>query len=605
METVKGAVRRASQAAQSVAALPSSLISTIIDHRRDDKPGAENDEDFIAMHAKDRVNLTLRSTPSRDAPTVNALSTKAGILLKRNEQGLWQKRFVCIVPHMFLYYFDSENSESPRGVVDLHLFTNLSIEGADGNILKLAPPPEANNLKSYYFQSDDPNILSNWITCLHRDRYQVIKDERDAYQQLQDQFSGEMDSATKNIELSAIDKERMQIEVAEAKKESEKALQTLQSLLLNIGVPRDEVGTYNCPSLAAQAVSKYSNELKEKLERKMHQMLEKSSIDKRENDQRIENYESQLEHEKSEKKRIELALLQENENINKQLREVKHEVDKTNLNLQLVMTEKANLENKLNTILEQKKVLIKEVKLLRSKVEQSSKLKIDSANEINSHVRDKSPSVDIEHPETATFSSSDDLLKEASLTGIFNSFHSHDAPKIETSVTTQKNNHDDEKDWEIPAAVALKSIPWLSPEQRILVEDRVKNISQHDNNIAVSPPTVSGEKRTSFSMMGSLFSQTYGSNLSSTNNTSISSHGDNAGSSSELNTFFDSPLTSGVESDASVQMKSVLKCLRCDGTVEGPKYSTCRCKIPALVPEDIDSSSNSKRNSIFNIIFNK
>lgn len=31
-----------------------------------------------------------------------------------------------------------------------------------------------------------------------------------------------------------------------------------------------------------------------------------------------------------------------------------------------------------------------------------------------------------------------------------------------------------------------------------------------------------------------------------------------------------------------------LQCLRCDGSVEGPKYSTCTCKVPALQAEDVD-----------------
>jgi len=34
-----------------------------------------------------------------------------------------------------------------------------------------------------------------------------------------------------------------------------------------------------------------------------------------------------------------------------------------------------------------------------------------------------------------------------------------------------------------------------------------------------------------------------------------------------------------------------LNCLRCAGTVEGPKYSTCKCSVPALMPEDLQSSS--------------
>lgn len=31
-----------------------------------------------------------------------------------------------------------------------------------------------------------------------------------------------------------------------------------------------------------------------------------------------------------------------------------------------------------------------------------------------------------------------------------------------------------------------------------------------------------------------------------------------------------------------------LQCLRCNGSVEGPKYSTCTCKVPALQAEDVD-----------------
>ena len=38
-------------------------------------------------------------------------------------------------------------------------------------------------------------------------------------------------------------------------------------------------------------------------------------------------------------------------------------------------------------------------------------------------------------------------------------------------------------------------------------------------------------------------------------------------------------------------LSSVPICLRCHGTVEGPKYSTCKCKIPAMTPEDLNKSS--------------
>ena len=35
------------------------------------------------------------------------LSSKAGWLVKRNEQHVWQRRWCCVVPHTFLYYFEA------------------------------------------------------------------------------------------------------------------------------------------------------------------------------------------------------------------------------------------------------------------------------------------------------------------------------------------------------------------------------------------------------------------------------------------------------------------------------------------------------------------
>lgn len=59
--------------------------------------------------------------------------------------------------------------------------------------------------------------------------------------------------------------------------------------------------------------------------------------------------------------------------------------------------------------------------------------------------------------------------------------------------------------------------------------------------------------------------------------------------------FFSSAFSFGKEKesvaadDAPGRMPSAqrLRCLRCDGTVEGPKYSTCKCDVPALNKEDL------------------
>ena len=40
-------------------------------------------------------------------------------------------------------------------------------------------------------------------------------------------------------------------------------------------------------------------------------------------------------------------------------------------------------------------------------------------------------------------------------------------------------------------------------------------------------------------------------------------------------------------------------CYRCNGTVEGPKYSTCKCKVPAMCPEDVKKKKRSLVGSLF------
>jgi hypothetical protein len=51
---------------------------------------------------------------------------------------MWQKRYCCLVPHMFLYYFESDVADSPRGIIDLEYFTDLDIQNE--NVLKISTP---------------------------------------------------------------------------------------------------------------------------------------------------------------------------------------------------------------------------------------------------------------------------------------------------------------------------------------------------------------------------------------------------------------------------------------------------------------------------------
>mmetsp|Transcript_21771 Transcript_21771/g.62428 ORF Transcript_21771/g.62428 Transcript_21771/m.62428 type:complete len:1128 (-) Transcript_21771:120-3503(-) len=53
------------------------------------------------------TTMTVKSAPPRSPEVVTMLSSKSGWLVKRNEQHVWQRRWCCVVPHTFLYYFEA------------------------------------------------------------------------------------------------------------------------------------------------------------------------------------------------------------------------------------------------------------------------------------------------------------------------------------------------------------------------------------------------------------------------------------------------------------------------------------------------------------------
>ncbi len=67
------------------------------------------------------------------------------------------------------------------------------------------------------------------MASMHRDRYMVVRDERDAYQQLQDQFSGQMDFTTKMIEEYGVEKDRLTQEISKGQKLIESLIGVFQN----------------------------------------------------------------------------------------------------------------------------------------------------------------------------------------------------------------------------------------------------------------------------------------------------------------------------------------------------------------------------------------
>eukprot|EP01031_Cornospumella_fuschlensis_P033956 gene33956-41092_t len=215
-------VRRAAANVQHVTSTVTSTVSTVANvatgrrnssMRTDSNPASS---DGLAANAKDKVTLLLKCTPSKDALTTSSLAVKAGYLMKRNEQGNWQNRFLCVVPHMFLYYYDNDMGEAPRGVIDLELYTNVTRE--DG-VLKVMPSDDGPGLRSFYFNHDDPEYLNEWITSLIRDRYHAVCDERNAYQQMQFDLTGAIDQASTLRKMSEREREDLEKQLSVAQRE--------------------------------------------------------------------------------------------------------------------------------------------------------------------------------------------------------------------------------------------------------------------------------------------------------------------------------------------------------------------------------------------------
>ena len=61
------------------------------------------------------TTCTIKSAPPRTPEVMSMLGTKCGWLVKRNEQHVWQKRWCCVVPHTFLYYFEASPAAKENG----------------------------------------------------------------------------------------------------------------------------------------------------------------------------------------------------------------------------------------------------------------------------------------------------------------------------------------------------------------------------------------------------------------------------------------------------------------------------------------------------------
>ena len=189
----------------------------------------------LASQNSSNTTMTIKSSPPKSAPAMAALGVRAGTLTKRNEQHVWQRRFCAVVPQTLLYYFEGEDADTPRGVIDLEYYTEITAE--PNNVLRLATPDDL-PLRAFYFQADSEDERNAWMSVLSRERFFVVRDERDAYQELQQDFQAQSAEVATMMAGVHAEKETAQHRLDDAERESGEATAQLRALVTNLGVPQ-------------------------------------------------------------------------------------------------------------------------------------------------------------------------------------------------------------------------------------------------------------------------------------------------------------------------------------------------------------------------------
>lgn len=614
MDIPRSLVRGAGNVVTGAGNIVTGTFNTVVGGGRRESVAGE-------ITVKDKTTLTVKESPSKDALTQTALAVRAGFLMKRNEQGSWQKRYCCIVPHMYLYYFDSETAENPCGIIDLEYYTVTDITqvGSVNNVLKLQTP-ENIHARPFYFQSDDPSIINDWMGSIHRERYTVIRDEKNAYQQLQDGFGSQMDFAMRLVETANNEKDTIANGLNTLKMSVQNSLNILASTLKFLGVndaidPKTEDLEVACKKLHENVVDVKTNQERVFIDYQQAMSTKLNSLE-----DSIESLEKKLADEIQANRVLEAKQLQQRNEFEYQLKELLGNLETSASNYKLLWEKNGALEEKMIALSEQKRTLIKEVKTQRKKLDQKDEINF-KLNELNSKliisinslksVVETTPNGEIETTDGTLPTASDaiaaahQILQESKK--LEETYHFSEIERnadsssmlssMETEHTRTQSSENDNKIhsgnvtprphsktgeesaslWEGDRSSVL-GLDWLSNEQRALV------MSNHSNVPAVKS---SGSRRSSMDTLKSFFS-TSNDEKTDIGTSTHSTHNNNQNQIPTQPTDHDLSKTMAPPPREPGQVPI---CYRCQGTVEGPKYSTCKCDIPMLQPEDPSATS--------------
>ncbi len=226
----------------------------------------------------------------------------------------------------------------------------------------------------------------------------------------------------------------------------------------------------------------------------------------------------------------------------------------------------------------------------------------------------------------------------------------HSDEKSRNNSIVGDDSYEERPSWEMPP-MALRELGWLSEEQNKLMEKRYGDVNDGNSSHNSSNPSWTGVSPAAFKRTAqdeqhveehrrgstlSMFTGLLGSSNADSNSSPHTSgrrsslmaitsmfnkkekgsalsveEGSNTATNVSVpvtstttskpaeDLFFSSPFTTPNEEEERLPTAMRLHCLRCNGSVEGPKFSTCKCSTPALTPDDLNSDRLSSLTGIF------
>lgn len=312
-------------------------------------------------------------------------------------------------------------------------------------------------------------------------------------------------------------------------------------------------------------------------------------------EEHIKKLEREILAEQHARQQMEVRYAQDREEAETRINEAVHQMDQTSLNMQMAVAAKTAAEGKCAQLVDQKKLLVKEVKQQRKKIEEMT----EQMNALRISYQQLQNQISIP-PSPSRQSSSDGGVSRSGSMSL-----------LRTIGGAALHHTSDDSDDEIDPNHGTQGS--RSPS--------VASTTSHDNASGVPEHSPSNLLRTMFASIDHTHTTVKNNSnplispdddMLRPSEESSQAHGiaeGDIGNANPNTMMYDGPDAfeneiavvednSQKEQDKTEDSRAgKLICFRCDGTVEGPKYSTCKCAIPALNREQYEADMESEESA--------